>query len=533
MQKGIQHRGFWERLTLITISAVLLAITMPGMISSIFVWFGLVPFLFAVKGLKWWKSLLWSWYFGALYIGTALYWLVPTLTQNISEFNGFPAFLGIIAFLLMIIIEGSFFAIFGMSYNLIDKFQLESSLFPSVKRKKRHHWYLYSSKFLVVIHAMSFAGLYTLMEYLRGSGEIGFTGARLSDALYSQVGIIQIVSFSGTLGLTFLIVFINYMFYMFLRRKRWYSLTILCIIIIGLYSLSLFTPKLFKYKGDKIPIGVVQTNVSVAQRYRMSSSKIAQQVDNDLTKLSKASSLIVFPEGTFPYDFTKGLFYTKVISALKSNNVHIILGYPSTSGQQFYNSAGLFGPDGLKSLYSKHILVPFTETLPYPKLFGLFGFLKLTQFFSPGNKFTIFKWNDTRFSVQICFESYFGWLSRKFTNEGAQFLITITNDSWFNQHTALIQHFAQTVFRAVENRKWAIQVADTGITGVVDPYGRIIKKLPIDSAIKTSFAVIPNNERTFFDKFGNWILWFSIGLIGLDLVIRIIDDIIKERERNV
>ncbi len=532
MQERVQHRGFKKRLILITISAVLSAITMPGMISSIFVWFGLVPFLFALKGLKWWKSLLWSWYFGILYIGIALYWLVPTLTQNISEFNGFPSFLGIIAFFLMTIIEGGFFAIFGMLYNLIDKFGFDLSL-SSKKPPKKHNWHFYLSKSLIIIHAMSFAGLYTLMEYLRGFGEIGFTGARLSDALYSQIGIVQIVSFSGTLGLTFLIVFMNYMLYTSLRKKRWHSLVTLCIIIVGFYSFSFFVPQFSKYKGRKIPIGVVQTNVSVAQRYHMSSSNIVQQVDNAITKLSRTSTLIVFPEGTFPYDFTKGLFYTKVISILKSKNVHIVLGYPSTLGQHFYNSAGLFGPNGLEGLYSKHILVPFTETLPYPKLFGLFGFLKLTQFFNPGSKFTIFKWNNTAFSVQICFESYFGWLSRKFTNEGARFLITITNDSWFSQHPALVQHFAQTVFRAVENRKWVIQVADTGITGVVDPYGHIVKKLPTDSTVMTSFFVIPNGDRTFYDRFGNWILWFSIGLIGLDLVIRIIDDIIKKRERNV
>ncbi len=515
MQERIRRRGFGKRLTLITISAVLLAMAMPGMISSIFVWFGLVPFLFALRDLKWWKSLLWSWYFGTLYIGIALYWLLPTLTKNISEFNGFPSSLGVIAFFLMIVIEGSFFAIFGMFYNSIEKLHLP--------------------KILKIFHATSFAGLYVLMEYLRGFGEIGFTGARLSDALYSQIGILQIVSVSGTLGLTFLIAFMNYMIYTYLKKKRWRSLVTLSIIIIGFYSFSLFIPQFFNrnYKGNKISIGVVQTNVSVAQRYRMSSSKIAQQVDNDLAELSKTSTLIVFPEGTFPYDFKKGPLYQKIVSSLKSNDVHVILGYPSTVGQLFYNSAGLFGPHGLEEIYSKHVLVPFTETLPYPKLFGVFGFLKLTRFFSPGSKFTIFKWNGKRFSVQICFESYFGWLSRKFTNEGAQFLIAITNDSWFDQRSALVQHFAQSVFRAVENRKWVIQVADTGITGAVDPYGHIVKELSTDSAIKTSFFVIPNVKRTFYDEFGNWILWLSIGLIGLNLVIGILDSAAKKRERNV
>ncbi len=514
VQERIQRGEFKKRLAFVTISSVLLGISMPGMISSIFVWFGLVPLLFSLKDLKWWKALLWGWYFGSLYIGLALYWLLPTLTKNISEFIGFPSFLGVFAFFLMVVIEGSFFAILGLSYNLIERIR--------------------SPKIPVFFHAMSFAGLYTLMEYFRGFGELGFTGARLSDALYSQIGLIQIATISGTLGITFLIVFMNYMIYSTLKnRVHWYTLISLLLVIIVFYSLSFIVPQPLKVGKNQMRIGVVQTDVSVSQQYRLRTSEIVQRVDNDLAKLSKNSSLIVFPEGTFLYDFTKSSVYPNFVSTLRADDVHVILGYPSTFKGHFYNSAGLFGASGLEQIYSKHILVPFTETLPYPQIFGVFGFLKLTNFFSPGKKFTIFKWNGTKFAVQICFESYFGRLSRKFTNEGAQFLITITDDSWFDQRTALVQHFAQTVFRAIENRKWAIQVAATGITGVVDPYGHIVKVLPVDSKVESSFFVVPNKIRTFYDRFGDWIIWFSIGIVVLNLVVGIVDGLVNKKERNV
>ncbi len=471
---------------------------MPGMLNSVFVWFGLVPLFFAIEGLNWRRAGLWSWYFGTVYIGIAMYWLPSTLTVNISAFNGFPPFLGFVAFLLMILIEGFFFFIFGSANSLLDGMKTGRP----------------------ILRGLSLSAVYLLTEFLRGTGDIGFTGARLSNALYNQLATVQAVSLVGTLGLTFLIVLFNYALYRAVKDKRTGSVAILLSVMAFSYVLSYFAPVFLPSgkigKGTKI--GVVQSNVTVAQRYRMSVSSVAKQVTSDIDDLSKSATLIFFPEGTFEYDFTNvPSAYDEVLSALKMRGSRAVIGYPSMKVDKIYNSAGLFVPKGLEGVYSKHILVPFTETLPYPQIFGLFHFLKLLRFFTPGKNFTVFDVNGTKFSVQICFESYFGWLSRKFVNEGARFLVTITNDSWFNYKTALEQHFAQTVFRAVENRKWAVQVADTGMTGVVDPYGRIVKKLPIRSKINGTFSVYQNDVRTVYDLFGNLIPWIALFLVGLEV----------------
>ncbi len=494
VQKRIQYRGFSKRLVLTVISAVLLAISMPGMVSSVFVWIGIVPLFYVLEGRKWWKGFLWGWCWGILYLGIALYWLLPTLTSNISEFNGFPSSLGVLAFFAALVIEGSFFGIIWLLYVLESKYS-------------KSYW---------ILRAFSLSSIYVLIEYLRGIGDIGFTGARISNALYSQMGLLQIVPFVGTLGLTFLIFFINYSIYSALKRKRFTALLITSGVILAFYLSSYLVPN--ARKGNDLTIGVVQPNLSVAQRYEMTSFQIAKGVDSSISSLSKEASLLIFPEGTFQSDFVRTSAYKDVIKTLRIHKVHAIIGYPSIDGNKFYNTVGLFDSKGIEDTYSKHILVPFTETLPYPRFFGMFGFLKLTQFFSPGKKNTVFKWGDTKFSVQICFESYFSELSREFTNEGAQFLVTVTNDSWFSQPAALEQHFAQSVFRAVENGKWVIQVADTGITGVINPHGRVIKKVPIEKKEESIFSIVPNKKHTFYDRFGNWINWLSMFFIISDTV---------------
>ncbi len=492
MQKGIRHFGFLKRIALTEIAAILLALSMPGMISNFFIWIGLIPFFFALKGTKSWSSLLYGWVLGITFLGVSLYWLLSTLTTNISSFNGFPSYLGAMAFFVSLGIEGFFWAFFGLAYALISK--------------SKAHW---------IVKALSISSAYTLIEYLRGIGDIGFTGARLSNALYSQIGIIQLSSFFGTLGLVFIIVFVNYLLYKSLEKKDKWLLVGGISFVCFLYTTSLFVPQSIHDKIVKI--GVVQPNVSVAQRYKMSENAILKDVNDSIEKLSGKATLVVFPEGTFEYDLSKSAL-SSLTHTLKENDMTALIGYPSFSKGRVYNAVGLFSPTGIESVYYKHILVPFTEILPYPEIFGLFKFLKLANFFTPGKKYTLFKWDGIKFSAQICFESYFERLSRKFTDEGSEFLVTVTNDSWFIQRTALEQHFAQSVFRAVENRKWTIQVADTGITGVINPYGRVIKKLPIHKKVFDVFYIEPNDIKTFYDRFGNWINWLSIFFLAFNVI---------------
>ncbi len=491
VQERVRSFEFFKRLILVEISAILTALSMPGMLFSMLAWVGLVAFFLAVTGLNWWKSALYGWAFGISLLAVGMYWLVNTLTTNISAFDGFPPWLGVIAFILFLIIEGAWWAIFGLLYSFISK--------------------AHSPRFL---KALSIASLYVLVEYFRGIGALGFTGMRLSNPFYTQTGFVQLSALTGTLGIVFVVVLANYAFYAFINEKKPIFLVFGISLVLTASVSVFFVPK--PTLKDPFHVGVVQPNVTVAQRYSMSDDEILSQVESSIRALKGKANLVFFPEGTFEYVMNHRLS-ERITNTLKSYDMSAIIGFPSFSNSKIYNSVGLFTPSGLKDVYSKHILVPFTEALPYPQFFGMFKFLKLANFFTPGKKYTVFDWNDRKFAVQICFESYFGWLSRKFTDEGATFLVTVTNDSWFSQKTALDQHFAQSVFRAAENRKWTIQVADTGITGVVGPYGRIRKKLKIHEKKDAVFIVGTNGVKTFYDQFGDWFVWIALAFVVLDL----------------
>ncbi|HDG61495.1 MAG TPA: apolipoprotein N-acyltransferase, partial [Thermotoga sp.] len=151
---------------------------------------------------------------------------------------------------------------------------------------------------------------------------------------------------------------------------------------------------------------------------------------------------------------------------------------------------------------------------PYPFIFRMFSFLKALDYFDPGEKYTVFKIeNFPPFSVQICFESYFPEVSRVEVRNGADFLIVVTNDGWFHYRTALIQHFSQIVFRAVETRRDFLQVANTGITGKVDKYGRILKIIKPGEEASCTFEMSPSNGRTIYTLLGDYMVYISLGIL--------------------
>ncbi len=498
LQERVRGIGFRKRLILAIFSAFMTAISMPGMVSSVFVWFGLVPLLFALEGNRSVRSFFFGWIFGVFYMGISTYWLLPTLVKNIALFNNFPPAYGFIAFILFTIIEGFFFGIFGFFYTFFEN---------------------RSKNISVLLRMLSMASIFVLIEFLRGYGQLGFTGSRLSDALYDQIGTLQLISITGTFGLTFIIFAINYLFYTLLRKKDFKMVLLISILVGSTYLASFLYPYTSTSPtGKRVALGVVQPDITVSQRYRMNPYEIFKVVHWGIDALATRTNLVFFPEGTFEGEIGNGI-YSDLKNLMVQKNVNAIIGYPSSKDGKVYNSAGLFDKNGLKAIYSKHILVPFTETLPYPQIFGAFGFLKLANFFTPGKDFTIFKVDGVRFATDICFESYFGWLSRKFTNDGAQFIVTITDDSWFDQRTALVQHFAQSVMRAVENRKWVVQVADTGITGLINPYGQIIDVLPVHQKCASVFEIYPNDTKTFYDRFGDMILWISSGLLICEIIL--------------
>ena len=173
--------------------------------------------------------------------------------------------------------------------------------------------------------------------------------------------------------------------------------------------------------------------------------------------------------------------FLPLVDAVKETGVPTLMGtldFDDNNHSRYFNSAILVMPDGsYKQEYSKIQLVPFAEYIP---LQDNFIFIRRLSFggshFESGDKYTVFKFNDAKFSVLICYESAFGWLGRRFRDKGAQFLVNITNDAWFGNTSAPYQNLSMAVLRAVETKRYVIRAANTGISGFISPTGSVYTK---------------------------------------------------------
>jgi len=184
---------------------------------------------------------------------------------------------------------------------------------------------------------------------------------------------------------------------------------------------------------------------------------------------------------------------------------------------KFLNSAFLISPDPKivrNQRYDKIRLFPFGEYLPYKEVipWSSIGVPKVIGYAS-GKEFTIFDLNGFRFGVTICWENVFPDLFSQFVRNGAQFMINITNEAWFGRSAAPHQLACISVFRAVENRVFVVRCANTGVSCIIDPYGRILDRVKDDRGQDVFIRgiiggwVIPLKSRTIYTQYGDFWAW--------------------------
>jgi apolipoprotein N-acyltransferase len=159
------------------------------------------------------------------------------------------------------------------------------------------------------------------------------------------------------------------------------------------------------------------------------------------------------------------------------------MGTASDEISPFSNSQFLISPKGkVTERYDKIRLVPFNEYLP---LRGTFTWPRwitsLERDFRPGERFTIFRVSGTRFGSPICWENLFPDLFRRFVQEGANLMISVTNEGFMGRTPGPYQSLASNVFRAVENRVSIVRVSTTGVSAFIEPTGRIAESLVDES----------------------------------------------------
>jgi apolipoprotein N-acyltransferase len=480
------------RISLIILSAILMSLSFHPLGLHFLAWFGLLPLLFAVENLSPRSSFVSGIFFGFILSMSSLFWLVFLQIEiNIKV-------LMIFGLVLMFLYIGLYF---GVSLLIANRIGI---------------WFL----------PLAISGL----EFLRGLGELGFPWLTLGYTQARYPLVIQQASLYGVYGVSLWLVLFNVSLYKFIKIKqiKYLIITVFIFVLPLLYGVL----RMKKPAGEYVTIGIVQPNIDPNLKFTRamrdeSFNRLIRSSEEcasiSVRETGDSISLIVWPETAIPLFLTMSDEHQSLVTEL-ANRIHapVFTGTPlyDRATRGVYNGAILVEPEhGITQEYRKMHLVPFGEHIPFDRYIPLFRKIDFGEGdYLPGSECTVFKTNGLAFSCLICFESIFTDLSREFVNRGAHLLVNITNDGWFGKISGAQQHNDMAIVRAVENGVVLARSANTGISMVVDQYGRILEETPLfeQGFIVRRISIKP--IRTLYRSIGDIISILSLIICTVLLV---------------
>ena len=392
-----------------------------------------------------------------------------------------------------------------------------------------------------------FASVFTVFSFFISLTWMGVPWGMFSLTQISFPTVIATASLFGNYFVTFIIVLVNgYLAFAVLSlfngsiapKKAVFP----CMLALGIYLANLLVGTALYYfpheKSGQVTASVLQGNVSSRDKWVGSDKetlyaryeRILNSLVADNLAKEKKTQLIVWSETAIPVDFhAKPLAIKKPVSlwiadfAQKTEACHLTgtFTYDKTGGETtVYNSLYLTRPDGSHSstVYHKQHLVPFGEYVPWAgfikAVFPAMAELTLMSDLTPGTDSAVYHEDFGSFGALICFDSIYEPLARSAVRDGAEFLVISTNDSWFENSPALSQHNAQAVMRAVENGRYVLRAANTGISSVITNRGEIVCSL---GAMEEGFLTETINTydyRTPYSIIGNLFVYMLIALLA-------------------
>lgn len=400
---------------------------------------------------------------------------------------------------------------------------------------------------LLITGPLVWAGL----EYIRCRFLTGYPWNPLGVSQYRNLPVIQIAEWTGVHGVSALVMLLNISLSLTLlryvdpaERRRGvhleFAAAALLIAVcwrVGMERVRRFDPH---PAARALNIAVVQTGVPQYEKWEDGLANV--MLDNLREGLHEAAlkasidggrppDVMVLPETVFPYYSDHPSTRAFMAETLDALPVPILAGVMARETHhqkdRYFNRSILYLPGvDPPPFYDKQHLVPFGETIPFSRWIPwLERFAPLGWNCTPGTEATVLRipGDPTPFSVTICFEDAFPYISRRFARAGARLLINQTNDAWFDPSSASRQHLAQGIFRSVETRLPTVRAANTGISAVIDRNGRIRDALPPTDTREPRRAVAawqvapaPEGETTWFVRYGDWT--FNLPAVAVALI---------------
>ena len=492
------------------LAGVLLALSFPPFPLPLLVFLGLVPLLLFITEQEpgpagRWNATRGGITFGVVYFGIQLYWVAVALLRY--SILAAPAYLGLIALL----------AALAGAFAWAVHFTRERTELPLA--------------LLVAIY-------WTMLEWVQGHlGDLAFPWLGLGAALTPTPTLAGAADLAGALGLTVWIAAVNGLvatIILVVRGRR-----------LELRSAAPALSALFVTFSLPILYGATRTatlDMRPAARVALVQPDIAEDtklgplgLDSALAALTRVTlrlesrplegrplDLVVWPELALPADFLAHDRLRDTVHTLSRRvGAPILVGAYAVDGVDdpvAYNSAFLVDGreplDGGIERYDKQRLVPFIERVPFvdPRVVAAGGDDRRFGDLGRGLEASVLGTpTDAPFGVLICFESVFAPLSRAYRVDDAEYLVNITNDAWYGARspvgrtTALWQHPAHMVLRAIETRMGVARVANAGISMFIDPVGRAYGRTAVAEPAVAEDVVYTTGGRTLFVRWGDWL----------------------------
>ena len=467
----------WKETLLSLLSGTLAAFAMPGFGAFPLVFVSLVP-LFSVleKRSGFWPGFI----FGFAFFGIDLRWIVTLARFHPVVIAGY-------------VLLAVYFAIGCGVLGIALTWRMRSRI----------------STWLVLAPA-----LFILAEFLRTLGPVGMGFSALYQPLYRVPWLIQSASVFGPWFISGIVVAINGSLFLCWRNKKWRFAALAGGLVILLATFALLPNP--SQQTNSLQVAVVSSKVQQETKLdaRNLDDLTARYLQLGDEALEADPDLIVFPESILPsYILQNEALKNSFADLARRGETQILLGTGVYQDRKIYNAVALFSTMGeLVGTFHMVRPVPFGEYIPGRSILEWLGLGTWVRSFLPldlsrGDGYIPL----AEFGTPICFESTFPGPSRQLTKNGAQVLVTVTNDAWFDESSELAAHFSCAVFRAIENRRWVIQSANGGISGIVSPTGRILGELNAEGVL--SGEVDLQTGTSPYTRWGDWIVLLVTGVL--------------------
>lgn len=516
----------WHRYAAVAAGGVALGLAYPGYVapgsgldaaSALLAWVALVPFfLFIGRHGRlrddFWLSLTLS----VAFLATLNYWL---LYMHPLTWLGIPYAVSIaivlVAWLGVSGVIGLGMALGGLSFGYLVR-RLRAAAVPA--------W----------VYPVLAAAFWMPFEWAQTLGDLAYPWGPLALSQVALLPMLQLLPLGGPYLLGGLIAGFNAAIAGAIRGER-RSLAVfagLTAVAAG-YGFASLKPT----PEATVGAAVVQGNHDSAQKWNP--SMVQTMADTYLAKSAEAkdAQIVVWPESAIPILWNdpgrpeSQATVARIRAAFGDNGKYLVSGaffYRPKADQSrrgevefdLFNASTAIGQgwnDGFRWEAKRH-LVPFGEFMPFRGILPdvLAKLNVLTKDLTPGAGPEPFKLPMATVGTGVCFDSIFPRALAEDTAAGATVLAVVTNDAWYKKTAAPHQHFAHSVLRAVENRRFLLRAANTGVSGIIDPYGRVLARAGVFEPALVQGKIAPRTEITPYTRFGDWpALAGLLGILGL------------------